>query len=81
MSDLIKEIQQWQKDLEELGSEKGKAEGRLEQVMSVLKGLGFDTLEEAKAELDRLLAVKEEAEIKAKELLATLKEKYSEHIE
>ena len=49
---LIKEMEKWKKDLEELGVEKGRAEGRLEQAMADLKKLGFDTVEAAKAELE-----------------------------
>lgn len=78
---LVKELEKWKKDLEELGIEKGKAEGRLEQAMADLKALGFETLEAAKIELDRLLALKEAKEEGARQLLAGFKEKYKDFIE
>ena len=59
---LIKELETWKTDLEELAKEKGKAEGRLEQAMEDLKTLGFKSLEDAKMELDRRVLQKEAAE-------------------
>jgi len=73
---LIKELETWKTDLEELAKEKGKAEGRLEQAMEDLKTLGFESLEDAKMELDRRVAQKEAAEEKVKSLLETFKVKY-----
>ena len=73
---LIKELETWKTDLEELAKEKGKAEGRLEQAMEDLKTLGFESLEDAKMELDRRVAQKEVAEEKVKSLLETFKVKY-----
>jgi len=73
---LIKELETWKTDLEELAKEKGKAEGRLEQAMEDLKTLGFENLEDAKMELDRRVAQKEVAEEKVKSLLETFKVKY-----
>jgi seryl-tRNA synthetase len=73
---LIKELETWKTDLEELAKEKGKAEGRLEQAMEDLKTLGFESLEDAKMELDRRVLQKEAAEEKVKSLLETFKVKY-----
>ena len=73
---LIKELETWKTDLEELAKEKGKAEGRLEQAMEDLKTLGFENLEDAKMELDRRVLQKEAAEEKVKSLLETFKVKY-----
>ena len=73
---LIKELETWKTDLEELAKEKGKAEGRLEQAMEDLKTLGFESLEDAKMELDRRVLQKEVAEEKVKSLLETFKVKY-----
>lgn len=73
---LIKELETWKTDLEELAKEKGKAEGRLEQAMEDLKTLGFKSLEDAKMELDRRVLQKEAAEEKVKSLLETFKVKY-----
>ena len=81
MSSLIKELTKWKKDLEDLGVERGKAEGRLEQAMDNLKNLGYDTLESAKEELDRLVKEKQEAETQASNLLNLFKEKYADFIE
>ena len=73
---LIKELETWKTDLEELAKEKGKAEGRLEQAMEDLKTLGFESLEDAKMELDRRVLQKEAADEKVKSLLETFKVKY-----
>jgi len=73
---LITDLEKWKTDLEELSKEKGKAEGRLEQAMSDLKSLGFESLEDAKMELDRRVLQKEAAEEKVKSLLETFKVKY-----
>lgn len=78
---LIDDLKGWKTDLEALGIEKGKAEGRLEQAMSDLKSLGFDSIETAKEELDRLEKSLAVAEIEAEELLAGFKEKYKDFVE
>jgi len=79
--DLVKEMQKWKTDLDDLGVEKGKAEGRLEQAMAALKAAGFSTIDEARAELARRIAAKEKAEADARLLLDGFKEKYKDHIE
>lgn len=81
MSSLIKDLTKWKKDLEDLGVERGKAEGRLEQAMDALKNLGYDSIEEAKKELDRLVKEKEEADREAQALLKEFEEKYADFIE
>ncbi len=78
---LIEELENWKKDLESLGVERSKAEGKLEQAMDTLKELGFDSIEEAKIELTRLLVEKEEVVETASNLIKVFKEKYAEHIE
>ncbi len=66
---LIEQMEQWKKDLEELSVEKAKAEGRLEQALADLKAAGFDTVEAAKDELDRLVEKKAKLETEAVELM------------
>lgn len=78
---LIKEVEKWKKDLEDLSVEKGKAEGRYEQAMDALRELGFETIEAAKEELDRLVEKKVKAEAETKELLETFKVKYADYID
>ncbi len=78
---LIEELEGWKKDLELLAAERSKAEGKLEQAMDTLKVLGFDSIEEAKIELTRLLTEKEEVVETASNLIKVFKEKYAEHIE
>ena len=78
---LIKELEKWKEDLEELAKEKGKAEGRLEQALDDLKTLGFEGLEDAKKELDRRIAQKETIEEEVKTLLESFKVKYAAFIE
>lgn len=78
---LINELQQWQKDLEELSVKKGRAEGKLEQAMSDLDKQGFKTVDEGQKELEELKEKKRKAEEEARELLDNLKEKYKNHIE
>jgi len=78
---LIDDLKGWKTDLEALGIEKGKAEGRLEQAMSDLKSLGFDSIETAKEALDNLEKKLEAAEKEAEELLKAFKEKYADFIE
>lgn len=77
----ISELQGWKSDLEELAVEKAKAEGRLEQALNDLKKAGFDTVEAAKKERDRLYKEKERLESKAEELLKQFNTKYEEFIE
>lgn len=78
---LISDLNGWKTDLDALGIEKGKAEGRLEQAMADLKSLGFDSIEAAKETLDRLEKELAAAELEARELLTQFKEKYSGFIE
>lgn len=78
---LVKELETWKSDLEELAKEKGKAEGRLEQAMSDLEKLGFQSLEDAKIELDRRKVQQESIEEEVKTLLESFKVKYADHIE
>lgn len=79
--DLITDLKGWKTDLDALGIEKGKAEGRMEQALSDLKSLGFDSIERAKEELDRLEKELAAAELEARELLTQFKEKYAGFIE
>jgi seryl-tRNA synthetase len=78
---LVKQLETWKSDLEELAKEKGKAEGRLEQAMSDLEHLGFKSLEDAKIELDRRKVQQESIEEEVKTLLESFKVKYAGHIE
>lgn len=78
---LVKELETWKTDLEELAIEKGKAEGRLEQAMSDLEKLGFKTLEDAKIELDRRKVQQEAIEKEVKTLLESFKVKYADFIQ
>ncbi len=78
---LIEELKGWKEDLETLGVERSKAEGRLEQAMETLKELGFNSIEEAQIELDRLIIEKNDAEEAATLMIAIFKEKYAEYIE
>ena len=78
---LIKELEKWKEDLEELAKEKGKAEGRLEQALDDLKTLGFEGLEDAKKELDRRTVQKESIEEEVKALMESFKVKYAAFIE
>jgi len=77
---LVKKLETWKKDLEELAVEKGKAEGRLEQAMSDLEKLGFESLEDAKIELDRRKVQQEAIEEEVRTLLETFKVKYADFI-
>lgn len=78
---LIDELNAWKEDLEALGVEKAKAEGRLDQAREKLKSLGFDTVEEAEAEVKRLNEEKLIAEAQAKKMLEDFKVKYADFIE
>lgn len=78
---LVKKLDNWKKDLEELAVEKGKAEGRLEQAMSDLKDQGFESLEDAKIELDRRKVQLQATEEEVETLLESFKIKYAEFIE
>lgn len=77
---LIKELEEWKEDLEELATEKAKAEGRLEQSMTDLKKLGYNSLEDAETAYKELLAKKQKAEEEAQEMISKFKEKYKEFI-
>jgi len=77
---LITDLEKWKKDLEALASEKAKAEGRLEQALSDLKSLGFESLADAKIELDRRIKLKKATEEKVSLLLEGFKVKYAEFI-
>jgi len=77
---LVEELQKWQKDLEALGVERGKAEGRLEQAMTDLSSLGFKSIEEAEEVLEELREDKWNTELKAEKLLDTFREKYADFI-
>ena len=77
---LVEELQKWQKDLEALGVERGKAEGRLEQAMTDLASLGFKSIEEAEEVLEELRQDKWDTELKAEKLLDTFREKYADFI-
>ena len=77
---LITDLEKWKKDLEALASEKAKAEGRLEQALEDLKSLGFESLADAKIELDRRIKLKKATEEKVSLLLEGFKVKYAEFI-
>jgi Holliday junction resolvasome RuvABC DNA-binding subunit len=79
--DLVKRLQNWQADLEELATERSKAEGRLEQALESLKDLGYSSVEEAKKALDMLETKKLQVEEEAESLLNSFKEKYAEFIQ
>ncbi len=78
---LIKELERAKTDLEELGVEKIRAEGKLEQAMDDLKKAGFDSLDKAKKEFVRLTDLKAKAEKEAQEFLGAFKVKYADFIE
>ncbi len=77
---LVEELQKWQTDLQALGDERAKAEGRYDQSLLVLRKLGFNTIEEAVKELEKRKQAKWEAEQEAEQLLTSFREKYAEHI-
>ncbi len=77
---LVEKIETWKKHLNSLAAEKAKAEGRHEQSMEVLKGLGYDSIEAAVEALSELQQEQLELEGQAEELLSSLEEKYADFI-
>lgn len=78
--DTVKKIEDRIKKLEDLNKERIKVETLLEQAMQQLKTMGLNSLEEAQAELQRLIQEKEKAEAEAERLITEFDEKYKAFI-
>lgn len=74
--DILKELETAKKKLEELSRERLKVEGMHSQLLEQLKAQGINSLEEGKAEVQRLKTEREQKEVEAVELLAQFKEKF-----
>ena len=73
---LVNDLQEWKKNLADLGIERSKDVGKLEQAMADLKDLGFDSVADAKVELERLERVRKSAEVDAEYLIKDFEVKY-----
>lgn len=76
----LKELEQYKTKLQTLEKEVIKERGKLEQEESKMKELGFLSLSDLDAEIERLRAEEIELVAKAEELVAELKETYADYI-
>jgi len=72
MSQIIDQLNQKQKILEDLIRQEAKRQGRMEEVMKQLSALGLNSIEEAEKELARLLETVSENEKRLQEIDAEL---------
>ena len=78
---LASQLTEWKRDLTELGQEKARKEGALQEAMSQLEKEGFKTVDEANEYVAKQQEDLEEVLEKAKAYLQELGEKYAKFIE
>lgn len=80
-AEIVKKLTAKIADLEELATEKAKAEGRYEEALSALKKAGYDSVEDAVEARKQMVEDKEKAKANALEILEKIEVDYADHIE